>query len=194
MSNNEELNLPLEEWKECRSSIDRFDTIIVDLRKYGFTLITGMLTADAFLFISLPEVSISGQIGISIMMMILVFALFVVDRYHEVFLLGAVERAIKLENDVLVQYELTTLIHTESITKKTDTSGTLLYLIFIICSAIPMLATNIGNQGLYNTLNDMLLPFLFLVLFLCMILLYHFITKPEKNPPRNKKKDTVITE
>lgn len=43
------------EWNECRCSIARFDTIIVDIRKYGFTLITGPLTADAFLFVKVSE-------------------------------------------------------------------------------------------------------------------------------------------
>jgi len=39
----------IEEWKEARSTIARFDSNVFDLRKYGFTFITGLLTADGFL-------------------------------------------------------------------------------------------------------------------------------------------------
>ena len=41
---------PIEEWKECRSTIDRFDKILVDLRKTGFGFVTALVSAAAFLF------------------------------------------------------------------------------------------------------------------------------------------------
>jgi hypothetical protein len=31
-----------EEWKECRFSIDRFDRLLVDLRKTGFGFVTAL--------------------------------------------------------------------------------------------------------------------------------------------------------
>ena len=34
-------------WGECRALIGRLDTILSDLRKYGFTLVTGLFTASA---------------------------------------------------------------------------------------------------------------------------------------------------
>jgi len=43
-----------EEWKICRETIDRFDGILVDLRKYGFSILTGLTTAGSFLD-SLPQ-------------------------------------------------------------------------------------------------------------------------------------------
>ena len=37
------------EWGECRTTIGRFDVYITDLRKYGFTFITGLLATTGFL-------------------------------------------------------------------------------------------------------------------------------------------------
>ncbi|HEX9413988.1 MAG TPA: hypothetical protein VF916_10840, partial [Ktedonobacterales bacterium] len=38
----------LKEWAECRATIGRLDTILEDLRKIGFSLVTALLTANAF--------------------------------------------------------------------------------------------------------------------------------------------------
>jgi hypothetical protein len=40
---------PKDEWKECRTSIDRFDKLLVDLRKTGFGFITAIVGAAALL-------------------------------------------------------------------------------------------------------------------------------------------------
>jgi hypothetical protein len=37
------------EWKPCLEQIDRFDGHLFDLRKCGFTLITGLINAGSFL-------------------------------------------------------------------------------------------------------------------------------------------------
>jgi len=89
----------LDEWKECRSSVDRFDRLIVDVRKYGFTLITGLLTAGSFLFAKADAVAVSdrAQVTATIVLMLLVFALFTVDRWLEVLLRVAVRRARDIE-------------------------------------------------------------------------------------------------
>jgi len=34
------------EWEECRSVVARLDNTLVDLRKYGFGLASGLLTAN----------------------------------------------------------------------------------------------------------------------------------------------------
>ena len=41
------------EWKECRSSIGRFDEAITSIRKYGFTLVTALLSADGYIYYKL---------------------------------------------------------------------------------------------------------------------------------------------
>jgi hypothetical protein len=37
------------EWQECRTAIGRLDSTLVDLRKYGFGLASGLLTAGGVL-------------------------------------------------------------------------------------------------------------------------------------------------
>lgn len=44
----------MEEWKEVRGVLEAFDDRIHDLRKYGFTLITGLLAIQGFLLPSIP--------------------------------------------------------------------------------------------------------------------------------------------
>jgi hypothetical protein len=70
------------------------DQILEDLRKYGFTIITGLLTAGAFL--GKPGTTDSNA-EVFIAVMVLVTALFSIDIYYQVLLSGAVERALDLE-------------------------------------------------------------------------------------------------
>lgn len=35
-----------DDWQECRVTIGRMNTILEDLRKYGFSLVIGLLTAS----------------------------------------------------------------------------------------------------------------------------------------------------
>ena len=43
-----------DEWKECRATIGRFDTILVDLRKVGFSFITAIVSGATFFFTQDP--------------------------------------------------------------------------------------------------------------------------------------------
>jgi hypothetical protein len=83
------------EWTECRSTIGRFDSILSDLRKFGFTLVTGLITAGALLGSSTPTLDERAAAFAAIMF--LVFALFLIDMYYDTLLVGAVERALDLE-------------------------------------------------------------------------------------------------
>ncbi len=87
--------LAYREWCECRLTIGRLDSILADLRKYGFTLITGLLTASAFLGAGTnrPDAGVAAFIAV----MVLVAALFSVDTYYTATLSGALERALDLE-------------------------------------------------------------------------------------------------
>jgi len=85
----------LTEWQECRQTIGRLDTVIADLRKFGFSLVTVLITASGFL--GQQASSIESRVSISIAIMILIVSLFAVDRYYTLLLNGAVERALDLE-------------------------------------------------------------------------------------------------
>jgi hypothetical protein len=90
----------LAEWSECRATIGRLDTILVDLRKLGFTFVTGLLTASAFVGFSgsadspIPKEALNAT---SLITMFLIAALFLLDCYYQVMLSAAAERAIDLE-------------------------------------------------------------------------------------------------
>ncbi|HKF77083.1 MAG TPA: hypothetical protein VKF59_13140 [Candidatus Dormibacteraeota bacterium] len=86
---------PLAPGDWSRATIARLDTITQDLRKYGFTLITGLLTASALLGAGTghPEAATAAFIAV----MSLIAALFAIDLYYSVMQSGAVERALDLE-------------------------------------------------------------------------------------------------
>ncbi len=96
-------DLRLKDWQECRTIIERLDGTLEDLRKVGFSFITALLTAGAFLnFLGVqtttnkpPSTDVSAAVFIAVM--VLVAALFSLDTYYEVLQSGAVERALDLE-------------------------------------------------------------------------------------------------
>jgi hypothetical protein len=100
-----------QEWKECRSTIARMDTILKDLRKFGFTLITGLLTASVVL--GGPGSSHAGDgVAAVIAVMVLVTALFSMDTYYAAGLSGAVERALDIEVRTMPYIRITRTINT----------------------------------------------------------------------------------
>lgn len=84
-----------EEWDACRASVDKFDQILVDLRKYGFSILTGLTTAGSFLGFSGPTKVI--QIGVIIVTMALIMVLYWLDIYYQSLTYGASFRARFLE-------------------------------------------------------------------------------------------------
>jgi hypothetical protein len=84
-----------EEWVKAREATDKFDGNLFDLRKYGFSLITGLITAGSFLGFSTPTQLI--QVGVIIVTMGLIIILYWLDIYHQSLLYGAVFRTHFLE-------------------------------------------------------------------------------------------------
>jgi len=89
----------LTEWQECRQTIGRLDATIADLRKFGFSLVTILITASSLLGQQAP--SFESTMSVSTAIMILIAVLFAVDRYYTLLLNGAVERALDLEGPKL---------------------------------------------------------------------------------------------
>jgi hypothetical protein len=99
-------DLRFKDWTEARAAIARFDAILVDLRKVGFSVITGLLAASALVgFLGIPastEVNtstwpIEARSAVWAVLVSLVVLLFVIDVHFEVLLSGAVERALDIE-------------------------------------------------------------------------------------------------
>ena len=87
-----------EEWKSCRETA-KFDNTLIDLRKYGFTIITGLLTAGFFLGFSEPTISL--QVGVIIVTMTLIVILYWMDIYYQNLLYGSGLRTNFLEIFIL---------------------------------------------------------------------------------------------
>jgi hypothetical protein len=99
----------LHEWQECRATIGRFDGYLADTRKYGFTLSTALLTANALITTKNDAVD---RPAASIVVMVLLLALFMIDNYYWVMLRAAVDRAKKLEtSDQQISTVLTEAAH-----------------------------------------------------------------------------------
>jgi len=85
---------PEQEWLECRVTVGRFDGYLADIRKYGFTLVTLLLTASALVT---PANSAVDRPAAAIVILLLLLALFMIDMYYWVMLKAAVGRAVTLE-------------------------------------------------------------------------------------------------
>jgi hypothetical protein len=95
---------PKDEWEECRKTIDRFDKILVDLRKNAFGVIGTVFSAAALLFgytvgTSTVGIVISPRVKIAIFVVVslLIVSAFGIDRVHQIWLEETVEHAKALE-------------------------------------------------------------------------------------------------
>jgi hypothetical protein len=103
------------EWSECRALIGRFDTILADLRKYGFTVVTGLFTASALVGALGPTTATPRtRAAVFIGIMVLLVVLFFLDTYYETLLNGAVERALDLEHMARRNVDLTGYLATNA--------------------------------------------------------------------------------
>jgi hypothetical protein len=90
----------VDEWRECRTTIGRMDGILADTRKYGFTLITALLTASALVPTADPTFA---RPAAAAAVTVLVLVLFLIDRYWWVMLREAIDRATQLEQTLDLQ-------------------------------------------------------------------------------------------
>lgn len=129
-----EQKILLEEWKEARNSIARFDEHLISLRKYGFTLATLLLTADAYLTMG-GNISITPLLmfSVAVVVIALISALFLLDQHIRAFLIGASKQAIRIEKkEELKELKLTTRLEDVAKKKQTTWGGTPVYFIFVL--------------------------------------------------------------
>jgi hypothetical protein len=105
----------LNEWNTARGILKDTDEHLHDLRKYGFTFVTALLTAESFLIPSKSPDPISGtilppEIKIAVLgvTLVLIIALQLMDRYYQVLQDAAATRALVLER--ALNLELTEVI------------------------------------------------------------------------------------
>jgi hypoxanthine phosphoribosyltransferase len=86
------------EWKEARNSIDRFDKITVDLRKYGFSFIALIISSSSIIFDATKVENPLPLVIVPIVVALLTLSLFIADSYYQVLLLATILHARRLEN------------------------------------------------------------------------------------------------
>src|SRR5665647_912401 len=97
----------LDEWKEARSTISRFDENLDGLRKYGYTVVAGLLAVDTIQsYIKFENPTKSGLIVITIAFIV---SLHMLDVYYQRIIEAASIRAKIIESTVL-NIELDNLI------------------------------------------------------------------------------------
>jgi nucleoside 2-deoxyribosyltransferase len=119
-----------DEWTSCRNALGDFDKSLLDLRRFGFTLVTILLGADGFLSAK-TDISGIGIVGIFAALLILIVGLFQQDRMQEVFIRSTVIRAMELEEKLNIGLSFQISYWSERV--RTGTWGTLLYHFF--CTA-----------------------------------------------------------
>jgi hypothetical protein len=94
----------VDEWKTSTETSRKFDEFLVDLRKYGFTILTGLITAGSFLGFSFSDETDTDlvnsnilHLGVIYVTMMLVVILFWLDVYYQNLLYGSVLRSRFLE-------------------------------------------------------------------------------------------------
>ena len=168
-----------DEMAACRNAIDRMDQLLEDLRKYGFSLITALLTASGIA----AGVTHTGSVlpVAAVTTMFLVIALFGIDMYYHVILSAAVERSMDLEvASAPPVVRVTTTISANAIATHSVSA------VFGLYSILLGVATGIGFIG-GDTTAHIVLPIVALAIWATMTGYWLFIrrvTKLHQTRPR----------
>lgn len=125
-------NQDYREWVMVRNSIDKFDGYTVDIRKYGFTFITGIITAQAIL--TPTPVSYPVKFSVIIVTMALILAIALFEQYIRIMQRAAVQRALILERRLNI--ELTELIGFQYELNHGEYFKYALYIVFIFGTSL----------------------------------------------------------
>jgi hypothetical protein len=155
-----------DEMAECRTTIGRVDGSLEDLRKYGFSLITTLLTASGIAAGVTHTGSVLPVAAGTIIFLVLV--LFGLDMYYYVVLSGAVERSMDLEVASTQRVRITTTISGYATSTHSVTA------VFVMYSVFVGLATFVGFVG-GDTTAHIVLPIVGPVAFLVMLGYWLFV-------------------
>lgn len=126
----------LDEWKECRSTIDRCDKLLVDIRKTGFGFVTAVLGAATFVFGRGDHVNNTAKSLLFCILVMLITVLYSIDLSHQSWLGQAVQRARTLEQRPELQFRLTQQIGDDFAASKAVLLGAVIYAFLLISSGL----------------------------------------------------------
>jgi hypothetical protein len=143
-----------DEWKECRVTIDRFDKLLVELRKTGVAFITALIGASA-LFLpkggsssTAPSFADHPWVKFSVFgaIVTLIVGIYLVDRIHQILLELTVRRAEELEQHM--GYRLTQDLGVGVRAWLAVLVGVLLYVVMTV--AVGVIFTISDTTGLFD--------------------------------------------
>jgi hypothetical protein len=146
----------LDEWKECRATIDRCDKLLVDLRKTGFGFVTAVVGASVYVFGRTDHSGNDAKSLLVCMLVMLIIVLYLVDLAHQTLLSVAVERAKVLEREPELNFTLTQNISKEFAASLAIGLGCALYslVLFATCAifwaSIPLPAEDLFSAPRAN--------------------------------------------
>lgn len=128
----------MDEWKEARATLSAFDDRVHDLRKYGFTFITALLTADSILIPAAAAGSATVptviKLAVFVVTLILILAVRLIHRNYQLFLEAAALRAKILER--VLNLELTETISMRHRAEHAHAYESSLYLCFALSAGV----------------------------------------------------------
>lgn len=100
----------IEEWDKSTQAVDKFDNMLIDLRKYGFSFLTGLITASSLVGIAAGSIPLEAfatiEIAVITVTMILVITLYWLDIYYQNVLTGAIQHSFIVYVFVTVKFAL----------------------------------------------------------------------------------------
>jgi hypothetical protein len=163
----------LDEWKECRATIDRCDKLLVDLRKTGFGFITAVVGASAYFLGGNSEHATNvAKSSLLVILVVLIIVLYLVDLAHQTWLGVAVKRANELERKPELNFELTQKISEGYAASQAVVLGCVLYslVLFASCAifwaSIPLKAEDMFSAPRSNIYGAFLVGLLVIILAL----------------------------
>ncbi len=136
--------------------IGRFDEYLLNLRKYGFTLATILIGADAYLSMS-TELHPGAKAGAAIVVMMLIVALFLLDHHVKTLQRIALSRAVEIE--ARLEMGLSKLRQAATRDWQVTHGGTPTYVLFLfvtgilgITSVLTTLTTALPGEPLFSGL------------------------------------------
>jgi hypothetical protein len=125
------------EWESCRNVLKEFDTRIHDIRKFGFTFLTGLIAAESVLipessFINKGSPGIPDNIkfGLFGVTLLLILTMRVIEKNYQLYQICSAQRAQVLERRM--NLELTEIISDRHRKKHIPSLVTSIYILFTL--------------------------------------------------------------
>lgn len=165
MPDDESYKNALTEWQEARATISKCEECLDGLRRYGFTVIAGLLAVDAIQsYINLGN---PAKIGLIVITIAFIIGLYLLDVYYQRIIEAATIRARILETTVL-NFELN-----ETLSERFEHEGLKTYIkwiyigfiliavligIMVVISAVPSPLTTSINSSINTTSSNSGIP------------------------------------